>query len=87
MFIGALIIGVVCAYYLGLQAGILGGAAAAVLLLVAAAIPSLSMYAYGIVAVGIVGVCLIGPRLERSPSNTVVVKGAKKVLGKLWKKL
>ena len=46
MFIAAIIIGLVCAYYLGLQAGIWGGAAALVLLLVGAAIPALSMYAY-----------------------------------------
>lgn len=87
MFVAAIIIGVVCAYYLGVQAGIYGGAATLVLLLIGAAIPSLAMYAYLIVAVGLVGVCLIGPRLEKSPSNTAVMKGARKILGKLWKKL
>jgi hypothetical protein len=87
MFIAAIIIGVVCAYYLGMQAGIYGGAASLVLLLIGAAIPALSMYAYLLVAVGLIGVCIVGPRLERSPSNTTVMKGARKVLGKLWKKL
>ncbi len=62
MLIAAIVCGLVTAYYFGLQAGLYAAAVGAGLSLVAIVIPPWAMWAYAILAIGLIGVCLLGPR-------------------------
>jgi hypothetical protein len=72
MLIGALIIGLVTAYYFGLQRGMYAAGASAALFLIAAVVPGASLVAYAVVGVGVAGVCLVGPRFQKPGHRTRV---------------
>jgi hypothetical protein len=65
MLIAALAVGLLTAYYFGLRPGMVAAGATAALLLAALVMPGLRFYAYGVLGAGIVGVCMIGPKLRR----------------------
>jgi hypothetical protein len=67
MLIAAVAVGALAAYYFGLQAGIWAAAAAAALVL-AAMVPGLALYAYGVLAVGVGAIAWLGPKLKRPNS-------------------
>jgi hypothetical protein len=65
MFIAALLVGVLVAYYFGLRPGLFAAAATAGLFLAAAVMPVVAIYAYVLVGAGVAGVVLLGPKLKR----------------------
>ena len=85
VLVGALIIGVLTAYHLGLRNGVYAAAASAVLLVVAMAMPRVAFPIYVIVGGFTIGVALIGPRLERSHHNDRSVKHIRRLLRRMWK--
>jgi ABC-type spermidine/putrescine transport system permease subunit II len=88
MFIAALVVGLITAYYLGLRAGGYAAAAAAGLFFVASVIPAISVGVYVLVAVGLVGLFTVGPRMQSSGTrrtNRQVVAVVRRVVGRLWK--
>lgn len=64
MVIAALVIGVLTAYYLGFRVGMYAAGASAALFFVAMIMPHWALPAYGIVGVGVLAVCLIGPKVQ-----------------------
>jgi hypothetical protein len=65
MFIAALLVGLLVAYYFGLRPGLFAAAATAGLFLAAAVMPVVAIYAYVLVGAGVAGVVLLGPKLKR----------------------
>jgi hypothetical protein len=64
MLIAAALVGLVAAYYFGIQAGIWAAAATAVLV-VGTMIPGLALYAYAAMGVGVAALVWLGPKLRR----------------------
>ncbi len=69
MLIAAVIVGLIVAYHLGLKLGMYAAAGAGGLFLVAMVVPHWATYAYAIVGVAVIGVCLIGPKLPKQERN------------------
>ncbi|MCG8417776.1 MAG: hypothetical protein MJE77_07515 [Proteobacteria bacterium] len=90
MFIGALLIGLLTAYYFGLKPGIIAAAASVLLFIVADAVPPAQLAIYAVIAVFITGVCFLGPRTARSdetdPQNAVR-RWTRRLVGELWRRL
>jgi len=68
MFIAALVVGALVAYYFGLRPGLVAAGATAGLFLLAAVIPGAAAYAYIVVGAGVAGVVVLGPKLKRPDS-------------------
>jgi hypothetical protein len=68
MFIAALLVGALVAYYFGLRPGLVAAGATAGLFLLAAVIPGAAAYAYVVVGAGVAGVVVLGPKLKRPDS-------------------
>ena len=88
MFIGAILIGLLTAYYFGIKHGIVAAATSAVLFIIADIVPGTTLIIYGTVAVFIAGVALLGPRFvkpEEEQGGRKVRRLAKQALGKLWR--
>ena len=64
MILAALIIGAMSAYYLGLRNGVIAAGVSMVLFVAAAAVPGVSLYVYAAVALGLVGLATVGPKLR-----------------------
>ncbi len=77
MLIAAVVCGLVTAYYFGLQAGLYAAAIGAGLALVAIVIPPWAMWAYAILAIGLMGVCLLGPRFGKPLGQRKAVKAVR----------
>jgi len=73
MLIAAIVCGLVTAYYFGLQAGLYAAVVGAGLSLVAVVVPPWAMWAYSALAVGLIGVCLLGPRFGKPLGNRKAV--------------
>ncbi len=86
MIIAAIAIGLLTAYYFGLQAGGYAAAAAAVLFVVAFLIPGWRLYAYGLVAVGVVGVAMIGPKQQKKGAPQQLVRWVRSAAYKLYRR-
>lgn len=65
MFLAALLVGLLVAYYFGTRPGMIAGGAAAALFLLAVVVPVVATYAYVVVCAGVAGVVLLGPKLKR----------------------
>ena len=65
MLIAALVIGVLTAYYLGFRPGMYAAGASGMLFLAATVVPQWAIPAYGVVAVGVLALCAIGPRVQK----------------------
>ena len=91
MLTGALLIGLLTAYYFGVKPGIVAAAGSALLFIVADIIPALALGAYALVALYIIGVCVVGPRHERAREQevqgNVVRRWGKRVVGEFWRRL
>lgn len=89
MFIGAILIGFLTAYYFGIKPGVIAAAGSFMLFVVAEAAPPAALYVYALVAIYIVGVCLIGPRMAKPDDEESgarkVRRMARQAIGKLWK--
>ena len=88
MLIGALLIGLLTAYYFGVKPGVIAAASSALLFIVADVIPGTALLVYGAIAVFIIGVCLLGPRFvkpEEEQGGRKVRRMARQALGKLWR--
>lgn len=70
MLIAALLIGLFTAYYFGLRQGLNVAGVALVLFVVAAVIPQVRLYVYGLAAVGLIAVAWLGPR-RGDPTHAV----------------
>lgn len=86
MILAAILCGLLAAYYFGLRAGYLAAGIAAGLFLVAWLIPSSAMIAYGLVAAGVIGLCVFGPRLRKPGQGLEVPPWARKQALRAWKK-
>jgi hypothetical protein len=62
MFIAALFVGLLTAYYFGIRAGGMAAMVALGLFMLAATVPVTTIPVYVVVAAGTAGVCVIGPR-------------------------
>jgi hypothetical protein len=69
MILAAIVIGLLTAYYFGVQAGI-WAAAGTVALMVAALIPGWATYAYVALGVGVAAIVYTGPKLRRPGSQS-----------------
>lgn len=63
MILGAVIVGVITAYYFGLKAGGFAAAVAFGLFFLGIVMPSKILWTYGVVGVFVAGVLVVGPRL------------------------
>lgn len=89
MLFGALVVGLLTAYYYGLNVGIAAALGAAGLFLVAAVVPGTTMLIYGVVAVFVAGVCWLGPRMSNRDNEvrSALRRLGKRLLGSLWRRL
>jgi membrane-bound ClpP family serine protease len=90
MLLGALLIGLLTAYYFGIQLGITAAVTAALLFLAAAVVPGLSVIIYIAVAVYVAGVCWLGPRRARQKAEAhkdLLRRWSRQMLGKLWRRM
>ena len=69
MLIAAVGIALLTAYYLGLRVGLVAGGVSALLLLAAMIVPGWAAAAYAIVVAWVIGVCLIGPRVQKETTK------------------
>jgi hypothetical protein len=65
MFLAAIVVGLLVAYYFGTRPGAVAAGAAAGLFLLAAVVPVTAMYVYTLVCIGVAGVVVLGPKLKR----------------------
>lgn len=89
MFLGALIIGLLTAYYFGIKPGLTAAAGAVLLFFLAALLPDTAVIIYSVVAVFITGVCWAGPRRE-SPDNdarNALRRWTRRAARDLWRRL
>lgn len=91
MIIAAAVIGLLTAYYFGLRAGAIAAGAAFLLFVGALVMPGRALGIYGLVAAGVVGLLIAGPRYGRKGARTDVVrllgrttKVVRGLLRKLW---
>lgn len=82
MLLTALGIGLLAAYYFGVQAGIWAAAATAGLL-IAALVPALKIYAYVALVVGVGALAYLGPKLRR-PNSAARWIGAGKTIARKY---
>ncbi len=75
MFIAALLVGLLVAYYFGVRPGMIAAGATAGLFLLAAVMPGAAAYAYVVVCAGVAGVIWLGPRLKRPDALASSVGG------------
>jgi len=66
MFIAALLVGLLVAYYFGVRPAAIAAGATSALFLVAVILPSLAVYAYVLVGAGVVGIMWLGPKRKRA---------------------
>ncbi|HTE50128.1 MAG TPA: hypothetical protein VK698_04595 [Kofleriaceae bacterium] len=65
MFLAAIVVGLLVAYYFGVRPGMIAAGGAVALFLVAVVVPVAAMYVYALVCVGVAGVVVLGPKLKR----------------------
>lgn len=90
MFIGAILIGLLTAYYFGVRPGITAAGVSVVLFVAADIVPGASLFVYAAVGIFVAGVCLLGPRMAKNQEQEGgrrVRKLARQALGKLWRLL
>lgn len=81
MLIAAALVGALTAYYFGLRAGAVAAGLAVALFVAALAMPGKALYLYGAVAVGVVGVLVVGPRIPgREKSRQDLLGQAQRIL-------
>jgi len=71
VIITAIAIGLLSAYHFGLRAGVVTAGVTAVLLVAAMVMPGHALTIYGVVIVGVIGICVGGPRLSRDEARPV----------------
>lgn len=85
MLIAACCIGLLCAYHFGLRVGIIGAGVTLVLFVAALVVPAYAVHIYVTVALGVVGVCVVGPRVSSDEARPV--KRSLRMMFKLGRKL
>ena len=77
MFIAAILVGLLVAYYFGLRPGMIAAGATVGLFLIAMVVPGAATYAYVLVCAGVAGVVLLGPKLKRPDALASGVGGVR----------
>ena len=77
MIVAAILVGLLVAYYLGLEKGGVAAAATAALFLCAAAFPQSKMVVYVIVGAGVAAVSLLGPSVQTEETRRGFAKWRK----------
>lgn len=83
MIIAAIAIGLLTAYYFDLRIGIMAAGASLACFAVAFVMPSVALYAYGAVAVGVGAVCVIGPKVQKPSAKTKAMFVARTAIRKV----
>ena len=86
MLVAAVVIGLVIANYFGIKPGVYAAVAAAGLFLVAMVVPPLAMPIYVLVTIGLIGVFVVGPRVQRPNSSRKYFRLARRTAVRWWKK-
>ncbi|MBT8493048.1 MAG: hypothetical protein KJO07_08315 [Deltaproteobacteria bacterium] len=81
MLITAVVIGLLTAYYFGIRFGVYAAVGSSVVLIAALVVPSIRWTVYGGVALFVVGVVVLGPRIGKPMGNIEAVRYARKGLG------
>lgn len=85
MFLAAIVVGLLVAYYFGTRPGAAAAGATAGLFFLAAVIPVTALYVYTLVCIGVAGVVVLGPKLKRpgalASGASGLQGGALKVIG------
>ena len=71
MILFSLIVGVFAAYHFGLRNGMIAAGVTAALLFATLIMPTMAFKIYGVVAVGVTGIAVVGPRLKRNEARPV----------------
>jgi len=79
VLVTAVIIGLLTAYYFGVRIGAFATVGSAALLVAALLIPGYRWQIYGLVALFVVGVCALGPKLGKSPPLGDVIRRGRRV--------
>ncbi len=89
MILAAILVGLLVAYYLGIEKGIAAAGAVAVLFTVSAAFPESKLYVYLVVGGGVAAVSLFGPKFQTEETRRGFAKWKKQAerLSKLLFKL
>ena len=77
MILASLLIGLLTAYYFGLRAGGTAAGVALGLFFLAAVVPSATILVYGLVALGVAAVCVMGPRVAPPEDENTLRRLAK----------
>lgn len=85
MLIAACCIGLLCAYHFGLRIGIIGAGVTLVLFVAALVMPTYALHIYAAVALGVAGVCVVGPRVASDEARPV--KRSLRMIFKLGRRL
>ena len=91
VIIASIGIGLLCAYHFGVRAGVVAAGLTVALLFAALVMPGYAFKIYGVVAVGVTGICFVGPRLARDEARPVkrslkmAFKMARKAIARLRK--
>lgn len=85
MLIATLAIALLAAWHFGYRAGLIAGISTFVLLIAAIFMPTHAIKIYAVLGTGVVGICLIGPRVARDEARPV--KRSLKTLFKVGKGL
>ncbi len=86
MVVAAIVIGLVIAYYFGVKPGGYAAAVAAGLFVIATVVPPLATPIYVVVALGLIGVLLVGPRVQRPDSSRKYFRLARRTAMRWWRK-
>lgn len=83
MLLAAIAVGLLTAYYFGLRPGMVAAGATAALFVVAFVVPSVAIWAYGAVGVGVLGLLWAGPRMKRQGTPSQYALFARMATGRL----
>jgi hypothetical protein len=81
MLITALVIGLLTAYYFGIRFGVYAAVGSSAALIAALVMPGMRWTIYGGVALFVVSVVVLGPRIGKPMGNLEAVRLARKGLG------
>lgn len=71
MIIAAIAVGLLCAYHFGFRAGAVAAGATFALLIASVVMPGSALKIYVAIAAGVIGICLVGPRVSRDEARPV----------------
>ena len=85
MFIAAILVGLLTAYYVEIRAGLYAAGVAIALFVAADMFPAMTVAIYVLTGVWVCGVCWIGPTLGRHKANEKILKRIIGLAIRKWK--